>query len=113
MVAGCRGRYSYLLVVTQKLERVESTGVPEADYNDGLASFDSDLIRELEVDGLVVVVETFAGKRNYYAYVADKDRSTSRAESLLSRCGMQSITSFRGGPDPAWRFYDRYCKDVQ
>jgi hypothetical protein len=51
-----------------------------------LAGFDHAVHGAIEQDGagLVVLVETFSGKRNYYAYVAD-DSLVKRSRSMLIR----------------------------
>jgi hypothetical protein len=64
-------RLTRRLVVTHHLEHVKPNGLPESEYNQSLAQFD-DRVHELieaEGKGLVVLVETFAGRRIYYCYV--------------------------------------------
>jgi Family of unknown function (DUF695) len=107
-VSDARTRYGYRLVLIQHLTSVRADGMPNPEYNEGLRSFDSEIIRELEVDGRVVLVETYAGERIYYAYVADKVASKRRATQVLSEYGHQLEPDFRGGQDPDWRFYARY-----
>ena len=66
-----RARLWTLAVVTHRLAQVRADGMPEPDYNDGLADLDGAVIRALEVDGgTVVVVETLGGRRHYYAYTS-------------------------------------------
>src|SRR5665213_701737 len=57
-----------LAVVTHELSKVNSNGLPDASYNDGLLQFDSDIRTAFEKRevGQTVLIETFAGKRNYY-----------------------------------------------
>src|SRR5205807_1328903 len=66
-----RSAFTRLLLVTHQLAQVRSNGLPESDYNQSLAGLDQDMFRFLEGkgDGIVALVETFAGKRTYYAYV--------------------------------------------
>src|SRR5579872_4112198 len=75
-----RTRYPRVALVSHALSQVTSNGLPEASYNDLLADFDQEVHTFIERggDGLVVLVETFAGKRNYYAYVADDARLSAR-----------------------------------
>lgn len=107
-VSDARTRYGYLLVLTQHLTSVRADGMPNSEYNQRLRSFDSEMIRELDVDGRVVLVESYAGERIYYAYVADEIASKRRATQVLSAYGHQLESEFRGGQDPDWKFYDRY-----
>src|SRR5262245_38986859 len=63
-----RAALVYLASVTHQLGRVRGDGLPEADYNEGLAELDHSIITSLEAEGgITVIVETFAGKRTYYA----------------------------------------------
>ena len=103
-----KNRYKNLLVVTQHLPLVSSSGLPEADYNDRLLEFDCQLISEIEKGGIVVLVETYAGKRIYYAYVADEAASKDRVSQVLADYGNSAVSDFRGGIDSEWRFYSRY-----
>jgi hypothetical protein len=59
----------HLVALTHHLDHVRADGLPKAGYNDTLDSFDGDVVECLERYGLglVVVVETFAGRRTYYA----------------------------------------------
>ena len=98
-VSDVRGEYRNLLVVIQKLAFVRGDGMPDADYNHSLRSFDGELIQQLEIDGRVVVVETFAGERIYYAYVDDEVASKAREMHVLTSHGHLEESSFRGGPD--------------
>jgi hypothetical protein len=58
-VSVSRGKFHHLLVVTQELSSVTADGMPEATYNSSLADLDCDLIRQLEIEGRVVLVETY------------------------------------------------------
>jgi Family of unknown function (DUF695) len=109
-VKGARGKYGYLLVVTHHLAVVRADGMPDADYNDSLLVFDCELIQQLELGGRVVVIETCAGKRIYYAYVADEIASKDRATQVLLDHGHLSESNFRGGADLTWEFYSQYME---
>jgi hypothetical protein len=85
--------------------------MPEPDYNELLCGFDGELIKQLEIDGRVVVIETYAGKRIYYAYVGDEKASKDRVAQVLARYGHVAESAFRGGADPTWNFYARYTAE--
>jgi hypothetical protein len=87
--------------------------MPEPDYNESLFNFEHDLMSQLEIEGRMVLVETYAGKRIYYAYVADESTSKDRATKVLSGYGHLTEANFRGGADPDWKFYDRYIEKIQ
>jgi len=107
-VADATGKYSYLLAVTHHLRSVRADGMPDPDYNESLAAFDAALVDALDEAGRVVVVETCAGRRLYYAYVADEAAAKRAVTQVLAEYGCLSESGFRGGPDPAWQFYAAY-----
>src|SRR5690349_2981122 len=95
-----RGSYPQLAVISHELSSVTADGMPEASYNDSLADFDREIheLFECEGEGLLVLVETFAGKRNYYAYVADRAPVRSRVDNLRTRFPQHRL-KFRSGLD--------------
>ena len=63
--------FSRLVVIKHIFACTKVNGLPDADENDRLAQFESNLLRYVkDKDGLPVLVETFGGKRSYYFYVA-------------------------------------------
>lgn len=104
-----RARFPRLALVSHALANVTSNGLPEASYNDLLANFDQDVhtFVEREGDGLVVLVETFSGKRNYYAYVADDARLKTRVDELRAKYPQHSL-NVRGGADAEWGLFNDY-----
>jgi hypothetical protein len=109
--AANRKRFPHLATVTHQLKHVKRNGLPKAKYNQSLAEFDHDMhaFVERDGDGLVVLVETFAGKRSYYAYTADEARLRSRI-SDLRELYPQHVLDITDREDAGWRFYKRYRK---
>jgi hypothetical protein len=111
-VDSLKSRFPKLAVVRQQLVKVSPNGLPEAGYNESLFEFDEsvqDLFR-LSEHGIVVLVETFAGRRNYYAYVDAKKHVTEIVESL--KCAFpQEQLSWTFHSDPAWEVIAKYSKD--
>ena len=107
--AANKEKFRRIGAVTHELAQVKENGLPDAEYNDSLAEFDHDVhqVIERDRDALIVIVETFAGKRNYYAYVADKARFQARAEELRAKYPQHELT-IGGGDDPKWELYADY-----
>jgi hypothetical protein len=108
------GRFPILAVVIHILSKVRADGLPEPDYNDQLIDFDSTLRDTLERDGgYVVLVETFAGKRKYYAYLASNLGVEEKIRRMGERYPQETLT-FSVHSDPGWTFiknyHDRYLK---
>jgi hypothetical protein len=99
------------MAVIHKLAKVRPNGLPEAEYNDSLRTFDHDVIEfiECEGEGIVVVIETFAGKRHYYSYVDAAATFKARFEQLKSRYPQHDLTVGHG-MDPEWSGWETYRK---
>ena len=65
-----RDRFTRLVTIVHSLEKVSSDGLPDRNYNNTLKDFDHYMCSLLEGtnDGIIFLIETFAGKRNYYYY---------------------------------------------
>jgi len=103
--------FSRLLLVTHELAQVLPNGLPESSYNQSLAGFDKDLFQflESEGDGIVALVETFAGKRTYYAYV-DMDATFKARFAELKTKYRQHIVSVSHRVEADWETYQLYQK---
>jgi hypothetical protein len=110
--AANRAAFPHLGVVTHQLANVRDNGLPETEYNASLEDFDVALQFAIKGEGagLVVLIETFAGKRTYYAYVSDEKTFRVRV-GALSRLFEHHRLTVECRPDAAWRFYERYRKD--
>jgi hypothetical protein len=104
-----RSAYRRLLLVTHELAQVRANGLPESDYNQSLAGFDRDMFQFLECqgDGMVAFVETFAGKRTYYAYVDTGATFKARFAELKAKYPQHALSvGFR--EEPNWETYNLY-----
>jgi hypothetical protein len=63
-------RLTKLVSIEHILDKVNTNGLPEAKYNSTLAEFDYYMasLFDKSSDGIILLVETFSGKRNYYYY---------------------------------------------
>jgi hypothetical protein len=99
----------HLVALTHHLAHIRPDGLPEPSYNDDLASFDGDVIECLERygAGLVVLVETFAGRRTYYAYAKDVDLGASALAELGGKHPGHHLTESHEAGD-GWGLFARY-----
>ena len=104
-----RNSFQQLGIVTLDFAQVQSNGMPEGQYNLSLKDFDLSLQAAIrgDGDGVVVVVETFSGRRNFYAYVRSEDEFRSRVADL-SQLSPEHHLTVDCRADSAWTFYDRY-----
>ena len=99
----------YLGAVTHQLARVRSNGLPEPEYNAGLADLDHSVITALESEGggLTVLIETLAGKRTYYGYVMSEEHAR-RAMSMVQIRFPDENLSLEVRADSDWGLYAEY-----
>jgi hypothetical protein len=110
-VDSLRLRFPKLAVVRHQLSKVSPNGLPEADYNESLFEFDEsirDMFR-LSEHGIIVLIETFAGKRHYYAYADSRKNVTEIFDSLQHTFPQESL-SWTFHSDPQWDFIADYSR---
>ena len=104
--------FPQLVAITHTFAKRMPNGLPEVDYNHGLAELDHSLIISFDIDhmGVPVLIETFGGKRNYYFYVsadADIEAVVSQAAQRFPGERLSSTTEL----DPNWSFITKYAKE--
>jgi uncharacterized protein DUF695 len=111
-IASLRPGFPTLVVITHQFTRRMPNGLPDPDYNDGLAEMDHEVVTAFDADqmGVAALVETCAGKRTYYIYVT-ADADVSNALSAVARRYPDERLSWSFRSDPEWTFIQRYAKD--
>ena len=101
-----------LAIVTHKFTKRKPNGLPDDDYNHGLAEMNHALVSAFDVDrmGVPVLVETFGGERNYYFYVAPDTNVAEILSSIASRYPAEQI-SWSVRPDQQWTFIESYARE--
>ncbi len=107
-----RPNFPKLLVITHVLAQVRDNGLPERVYNESLESLDLSLTDPFndESIGLVALIETFAGKRTYYAYLAPSFEVERYIREVKIRFPHEDLT-YEVESDPAWRLFNGYAAD--
>jgi hypothetical protein len=97
-----------LFLVRHHFAKRLDNGLPEPDYNDGLAELDLSLMRLFgEDDGMLMLVETFGGKRLYYYYLRDNVEGAQALEAIKKRRPDEQL-SCDWYDDPDWTFIKRF-----
>lgn len=104
--------YPNLLVLTQFLRHVKQNGLPEAEYNESLETFDSTLVDVFHASdsGIAALIETFAGKRTYYFYVRVGVEAGALLGGFVKRFPIEKI-EWKVKPDPEWKLLNGYARD--
>jgi len=99
-------------VVTHFLTYVKANGLPESDYNDSLEQLDVSLTSPFrdEKNGLIALIETFAGKRTYYVYVAESFDVDGLIREVKDCFNSEDITH-EVNEDHAWRLFRGYAAE--
>ena len=111
-VTALRQSLPSLAVVTHTFARRKPDGLPEPDYNDGLADMDFALVTAFDIDqtGVPVLIETFGGERNYYFYVAPDTDVPDVVSAIARRYPAERLT-WTVRPDPEWSFIQKYERE--
>jgi hypothetical protein len=104
-----KSKFSKLYCITHNLDMVKSNGLPESDYNRTLLDFDQKLVSLFnpEMEGIVILVETYAGKRNYWYYVSSEIDPNLKYASLSEEYPLNRIESSVQS-DKNWGFLIEY-----
>jgi hypothetical protein len=107
-----QSQYPQLFIVTHTLDKVQSSGLPEIIYNQGLEEFDVAMVELFSKNksGITVLVETFGGKRTYYMYVSN-NADTEAAMKHIQDNYLEQKLDWEVKSDPQWRFIRKYAKD--
>ena len=106
-----KAAYPRRVRVTHKLAKVQPSGLPEPDYNEALFELDQAIIAALQVaeSGIVVLIETCNGERNYDAYITASAKPAAAIRALKKRFPKQKITLIEKD-DAEWKLYSHYHK---
>jgi hypothetical protein len=98
-----------VLHVTQNLKEVKSNGLPESDYNESLFEFDGQMCNLFDTknEGLIFLIETFAGKRHYYYFISDSADYEKRIEKIKGDNPDLDIST-HSYADKDWGFLKEY-----
>lgn len=104
--------YPHLLSVTHKFSERKPNGLPDPGYNTGLIDFDLSIQQMFSgaSDGVVVLIETYGGERNYYFYVVSEDSVSARLHEIRHSYPDENL-EYDLRPDANWNFIDRYERD--
>jgi hypothetical protein len=105
-------RYPRLLVLTHVLTHVKSNGLPETAYNTSLEALSLALTLPFEDEkaGLIAVIETFAGKRTFYIYLAPSFDAEALVREVQARFPHENL-HHEVDADPDWRVLNGYARD--
>jgi len=105
-------KFPQLVSVEHHLSETSNDGLPASEYNKTLADFDEYMCGLLEnsMDGIVILVETFAGKRNYY-YYTKRDFEIKSLVDLVQNKFNVVLTTWQK-KDPEWGFLSAYPIEI-
>lgn len=104
-----QSKYSKLVNITHELDSVTNNGLPTTEYNESLHDFDNEVIHLFEPknNGVLVLVETFGGARNYWFYTTNSKFFCKQFEELQNKhCDKKLKLHHQNDPD--WGFVKAY-----
>lgn len=102
-------KFTKLLCLSQQLEKVKNNGLPESDYNLSLADFDYSMTNLFETnnEGIIILVETFGGERNYWYYISENLDYKSKLAEVQKKYPMHKLETIEKD-DMEWGFITKY-----
>ena len=102
-----------VLRVTHELKEVKNNGLPESDYNMSLIDFDGQMCKLFDEkdEGLIFLIETFAGKRHYYYFISDTADYKKRIQKV-KRDNPDIEVEIDSYADKDWGFLKEYPKKL-
>ena len=103
-----RKKLTQLVSIEHLLEEVMANGLPKKAYNKSLSDFDHYMctIFEGSQRGIIFLIETFAGKRNYHYYTLPQYKMTEHVDEAKNKFSVDLEVSVN--LDPHWGFFDAY-----
>lgn len=83
-----KSKYTELINITHEFESTKDNGLPTSDYNKSIMDFDLEVINIFEDEencGIIFLVETCGGERNYWFYGEDSKAISKLFDELKSK----------------------------
>jgi hypothetical protein len=95
--------------ITHELEKVKKNGLPESEYNKALNEFDHDLVSlfEYNKEGLIILVETYCGNRNYWYFISSNADYNTMISHIKNKYPANILT-VDCSVDTHWGFLEEY-----
>lgn len=101
--------HNILVCITHNLDSVTENGLPTTDYNASLIDFDREVVNlyKQKDEGIIILVETFRGTRNYWFYVNEQIRFNLKFKELKMKHHKKSL-ELSNRKDSNWSFIKKY-----
>ncbi|TPG35497.1 DUF695 domain-containing protein [Flavobacterium pectinovorum] len=104
-----KSKYPVLISITLEFESIKDNGLPTSDYNKSLMDFDLEVINIFEGEncGIIFLIETYGGERNYWFYGEDSKTISNLFNELKSKYSDKKIKlDYQNNAD--WSFINDY-----
>lgn len=104
-----KSKYPKLICIKHEFNRVKNNGLATAEYNESLIDFDGEVVNLFDPNksGIVILVETYGGARNYWFYITDPKFFFNTFEELKSKHSDKKLElDYRNDSD--WSFIKDY-----
>jgi hypothetical protein len=104
-----KSRYTKLICITHEFDSVKDNGLPTAEYNESLIDFDEEVVSLFDPskNGIVFLVETYGGTRNYWFYITDSKFFFDAFEELKAKHSDKKL-ELDYQDDSEWNFIKDY-----
>lgn len=100
--------YTQLVCISHSLDSVNSNGLPTPDYNESLIDFDGEVVDLFnDKEGIIFLVETYGGSRNYWFYTSPLADYTAKFNNLQEQHKDKTL-EVTARVDSNWEFINDY-----
>jgi len=101
-------KLTQLVTIEHLLDKATPNGLPEKNYNKSISDFDHYMctLFDKNADGIIFLIETFAGKRNYYYYTSPQYDITKLIDRAKVDFNVKLTVTKRADND--WGFFKAY-----
>ena len=104
-----QSKYPQLISITHIFDFVKENGLPTSEYNKSLFDFDNEVVNIFQGknNGIIFLVETFGGARNYWFFGEDSEVISTLFNDLKNKYSEKKLElDYQDHSD--WRFLEDY-----
>lgn len=82
-----KAKYPELICITHEFDNVKDNGLPTSEYNKSLIDFDNEVVNIFQGknNGIIFLVETYGGTRNYWFFGENSESISSLFNDLKNK----------------------------
>ncbi|RED21968.1 uncharacterized protein DUF695 [Flavobacterium cutihirudinis] len=102
-------KYPELICITHEFDNVKDNGLPTSEYNKSLIDFDNEVVNIFQEknNGIIFLVETYGGARNYWFFGENSESISSLFNDLKNKYSKNKL-ELDSQNHSDWTFLEEY-----